>query len=106
MNVINSIDSMNHIHLNTKCNKCGIDVPLCIHHKDGNRKNNNPENLEVLCYNCHALIHGLGKLGRSVSLTLNPEILEWLNSHTNLGNRSKFVNNILRFEMNKGQGGI
>ncbi|TFG24210.1 MAG: hypothetical protein EU529_04875 [Promethearchaeota archaeon] len=29
--------------------------PLDIHHIDGNRQNNRPENLELLCPNCHAL---------------------------------------------------
>ena len=30
-------------------------IPLELHHKDGNRNNNNLENLELLCCNCHAL---------------------------------------------------
>lgn len=46
-----------------KCEKCGWgevnlysgNVALDIHHKDGNRKNNTLENLEVLCPNCHSL---------------------------------------------------
>ena len=46
-----------------KCEKCGWGefnlftntVPLEIHHKDGDYKNNRPENLEVLCPNCHSL---------------------------------------------------
>lgn len=46
-----------------KCQRCGWGeknpitgkVPLEIHHIDGNRMNNNEENLEVLCPNCHSL---------------------------------------------------
>lgn len=44
-----------------KCEKCGLSVwenqkiPLCIHHIDGNHINNNLENLQILCPNCHAL---------------------------------------------------
>lgn len=46
-----------------KCEKCGWGeknsftdlIPLEIHHKDGDYKNNRPENLEVLCPNCHSL---------------------------------------------------
>lgn len=43
-----------------KCNKCGFQerrvtdtkVPLILHHKDGNLKNFQLDNLEFLCYNC------------------------------------------------------
>lgn len=44
---------------NYKCNMCnlskwiGHDIPLEIHHKDGNKKNIKRENLEALCPNCH-----------------------------------------------------
>lgn len=46
-----------------KCERCGWGeinpvtnkVPLEIHHKDGNYKNNSEDNLEVLCPNCHSL---------------------------------------------------
>lgn len=31
-------------------------VKIDIHHKDGNRNNNNIDNLEALCPNCHARI--------------------------------------------------
>ena len=30
-------------------------IPLEIHHKDGNYLNNNEDNLELLCPNCHSL---------------------------------------------------
>jgi hypothetical protein len=46
-----------------KCQKCGWseqnpvkgNIPLEIHHIDGNWENNRPENLELLCPNCHSL---------------------------------------------------
>ena len=46
-----------------KCEKCGWNqinlytkkVPLEIHHKDGDYRNNNENNLELLCPNCHSL---------------------------------------------------
>ena len=38
-----------------KCERCGYDKVeiLQIHHKDRNRNNNNLENLELVCPNCH-----------------------------------------------------
>lgn len=43
-----------------KCEKCGYNEfkkILGIHHKDRNRKNNNLDNLQVLCPNCHSIEH-------------------------------------------------
>lgn len=42
-----------------RCGKCGINDSrvLVVHHRDSNRKNNIPENLEWLCRNCHYLTH-------------------------------------------------
>ena len=43
-----------------RCEKCnqeewqGQRIPLCIHHIDGNHINNEIENLQILCPNCHA----------------------------------------------------
>lgn len=42
------------------CESCGMEywmdklIKLEIHHIDGNRTNNNPENLQLLCPNCHS----------------------------------------------------
>ena len=44
-----------------KCECCentiwnGQPIPLEVHHKDGDKNNNNLDNLQVLCPNCHAL---------------------------------------------------
>lgn len=48
---------------NNKCCKCGWNqmnpftnkIPLEVHHKDGDYTNNDEENLELLCPNCHSL---------------------------------------------------
>lgn len=43
-----------------KCENCGRTewegqkIPLCVHHLDGNHINNQIENLQILCPNCHA----------------------------------------------------
>lgn len=36
-------------------NKYSNTLPLEVHHKDGNFRNNSEENLQVLCPNCHSL---------------------------------------------------
>jgi hypothetical protein len=43
------------------CERCGFfpshRSQMDVHHRDGNHGNNAPENLEVLCANCHRLEH-------------------------------------------------
>lgn len=47
-----------------KCEICGnfewqgIKLPLELHHKDGNHYNNNLNNLQILCPNCHSIQKG------------------------------------------------
>ena len=43
----------------TFCEICGGSRHLVVHHIDGNRKNNAPENLVKICRSCHAQVHGL-----------------------------------------------
>lgn len=56
----NMIDAIIHIR-GHKCEKCQREIweeqpiPLEVHHKDGDHLNNELENLELLCPNCHAL---------------------------------------------------
>lgn len=55
-----------------KCSCCGWNkihpktnnVPLQIHHKDGNSSNYTEENIELLCPNCHALTETFGALNK------------------------------------------
>ena len=50
-----------------KCERCSYDKSeiLQVHYKDRNRKNNNLDNLELICPNCHYEDHYL-KTGRGV----------------------------------------
>lgn len=47
-----------------KCELCGITywqgkhLPLELHHKDRNHFNNNLDNLQILCPNCHSIQEG------------------------------------------------
>ena len=53
------------IHKKDKCEFCNfIPIDLCqldVDHIDGNHKNNNIENLQTLCANCHRLKTKLSK---------------------------------------------
>lgn len=41
-----------------RCEICGAtDVRIEVHHKDKNWRNNNPENLQVVCAQCHRKLH-------------------------------------------------
>ena len=43
-----------------RCESCGLaswqgqDIPLTLHHVDGDRHDNRLENLQILCANCHS----------------------------------------------------
>lgn len=58
---------------NYQCEICGWDKinpvtnksPLEIHHKDGNYMNNSPDNLQVLCPNCHSLTDNYKALNKN-----------------------------------------
>lgn len=60
---------------NCKCEKCGWGevnkytgrIPLQIHHMDGNCKNNNEENLQLLCPNCHSLTDNFGSTNKKAT---------------------------------------
>jgi hypothetical protein len=62
-----------------KCEKCGIsnwqgeDLPLELHHIDGNRFNNNIDNLQILCPNCHSLTpnHSKKKIENTLTSKIN-----------------------------------
>jgi 5-methylcytosine-specific restriction endonuclease McrA len=57
---------------NSSCQHCGWSkinlttgkIPLTINHIDGNWQNNRPENLELICPNCHSLTSNYGVLNK------------------------------------------
>jgi 5-methylcytosine-specific restriction endonuclease McrA len=59
-------------HRGRKCEHCGWDepnpasghIPVEINHIDGDKSNHRPENLEILCPNCHSLTPTYGSLNR------------------------------------------
>lgn len=66
----NQIRRWMHEKYDGKCQLCGWGeinkttglVPLQIHHLDGDSRNNKPENLNLLCPNCHSLTPSFGSL--------------------------------------------
>lgn len=53
-----------------RCEKCkktkwlGEDIPLQLHHKDGDKWNNELTNLQILCGNCHSLTNNYAGKGK------------------------------------------
>jgi len=68
--------------LENKCDVCGIskwndkDINLQLHHLDGNNKNNNLDNLQLLCPNCHSQTKNYAGAGRKT-----PSYLKNLNNN-------------------------
>ena len=56
----NRLPPANKRHLPRQCEACGFTSGLEVHHKDWNHRNNNPENLQVLCKWCHVQASKLG----------------------------------------------
>ena len=65
-----------------KCEICGISewqgvkLPLELHHKDTNHYNNNLENLQILCPNCHSIQEGNSgaAIGTKVKKEVKPKV--------------------------------
>lgn len=54
--------------LKTECERCASTRFLLIHHRDENRENNTPNNLETLCKRCHQHHHGSIEKAKAASL--------------------------------------
>lgn len=66
------------INQTSKCVCCGYSArtqALVVHHVDMNRVNNSPENLVVLCCNCHAIVHAQIRQALKQSESVDPKML-------------------------------
>ena len=44
-------------HAGFICQKCGVEEGLQLHHKNGHHYDNHIDNLQLLCFKCHAASH-------------------------------------------------
>lgn len=73
-----------------KCERCGLSewqdtqIPLQLHHIDGNSWNNELDNLQLLCPNCHALTDNYCKKNKKEKSKITDEEIEYAlsNSHS------------------------
>lgn len=47
----------------------GEKIPLTVHHEDGDATNNLPENLKLICWNCHGLTRNFGRKNKKSTRT-------------------------------------
>lgn len=58
-----------------RCERCkmsewmGKPMPICVHHKDGDASNNLPENMELICLNCHGQTPNFGRKNKRSTRT-------------------------------------
>jgi cytochrome c553 len=67
------------------CFECGNTETLLVHHKNRNKTDNRPENLVVLCRDCHGLEHPsrkpqVGEVWR-LSASIPVELHDWLREY-------------------------
>lgn len=96
-----------------QCIACGVEEEIVVHHVDGDRNNNDMDNLIPVCGDCHAAIHAgrvrvakwvrkLGKYPRSGEMTNIPvsdEVWEHLDAQKG---RNVSFDDILRDELGIG----
>jgi hypothetical protein len=76
-----------------RCESCqltewlGGAIPIELHHMDGDPENNAPENLQVVCPNCHALTQNYCGKAQIRSLLKAEEVLEMQTSDGPAGPR-------------------
>jgi hypothetical protein len=73
------------------CAHCGFGIPevLDVAHIDGNRQNNDPKNLVVLCPNCHKM-HDIDLISTETIIQMRdrPKIVKWSKRMKDAGKKS------------------
>lgn len=96
------------------CFECGSDRNVVVHHKDGNRENDDLINLVPLCASCHAKVHAgsdehptlvreLGHrpkpIGETTTIEVREDQAELLHDMKERGDSFKDVIDVLLFQM-------
>ena len=73
-----------------KCEHCGLThwldqpISLQVHHKDGDRKNNELSNLELLCLNCHSQTDTFGSKNIKKAKVSDEDLLSALTTYSTI----------------------
>lgn len=81
-------------HMKNVCERCGSRKFLCGHHKDRDRSNNEPENIETLCKSCHQKEHECHK---NFMVGFGEERRKKLSEFSKERNKTRPRNNLGRF---------
>ena len=65
-------------YLKDACERCGSTRFICGHHKDRDRSNNDPSNIEALCKHCHQIEHDCAE---NLPTEMTPECRKWHSKH-------------------------
>ena len=63
--------------IGVRCDSCGHDAGLCMHHVNGNPMDNTAQNLQTLCTYCHSVWHATLKRLNMRPLKPMPRLIEW-----------------------------
>lgn len=64
-------------HLKLECAACGLNSRLQAHHRDGDITNNQAENIQTLCLNCHKFLHDTAqRLGATAPGSMASPVLQ------------------------------
>jgi len=63
--------------LGNKCQICGSDIRLELHHVDKNRSNNEIQNIKLLCKKCHVKAHHKIKKKKGNNIEIDFTNKEW-----------------------------
>jgi hypothetical protein len=58
------------LNTESRCELCGTNQKLIVHHIDKNRQNNDRNNLRIFCWSCHTKFHNSEKSGKPLEIAM------------------------------------